>query len=193
MAARGVNGVALASIGAGAIFLYAGVKGYSIPAALQNVIRGQAPGAGQASSALVTATSPSSSALSPNQTSSAGVVASSASRSQWATALLAVGNWPQTKANTESVEAWENREGGGGRNNPLNTTLVYGGSTPLAGNSAGVQNYPSIQTGLEATVATLNGGAYSDLVMALSSGQGLCGRSWAGLSTWSGGGYSSVC
>jgi hypothetical protein len=29
--------------------------------------------------------------------------------------------------------------------------------------------------------------------MLLRSGQGLCGHSLAGLSTWSGGGYSQVC
>ncbi len=192
MAARGINGVAVAAIGAGSLFIYAGVRGYSVPAALQDIIRGQAPKTGQTSSALVTPSSPASS-LSPNQTSSAGVVTSSASRTQWAAALLAMGNWPQTAANRTSIEAWENREGGGGQNNPLNTTLVYGGSTPLSGNSAGVQNYPSIQVGLEATLATLNGGGYGDVVMALASGQGLCGRSFAGLSTWSGHSYSSVC
>lgn len=183
-----IDGPAVAAIAAGAGFAYAGVKGYSILAAVQNIIQGHAPGAGQASTALASSTSPAT-----NSTSSAGAVTGTASRTQWAAALLAMGGWPQTAANRDSIVAWENREGGGGTNNPLNTTLVYGGSTPLAGNSAGVQNYPSIQVGLEATLATLRGGGYADIVMALSSGQGLCGRSFAGLSTWSGGGYSSVC
>lgn len=51
--------------------------------------------------------------------------------------------------------AWMQTEGNGGRFNPFNTTLKMPGSTPLPGNDAGVQNYPSLNTGLEATRRTL--------------------------------------
>lgn len=43
-----VDGVALAAVAAGAIFLYSGVKGVSVLKSLQNFVRGQAPGTGQA-------------------------------------------------------------------------------------------------------------------------------------------------
>jgi Lysozyme like domain len=46
MAAKGINGVAVASLGAGALFVYAGVKGYSIPHAVQAIVRGQPPSTG---------------------------------------------------------------------------------------------------------------------------------------------------
>jgi hypothetical protein len=60
-------------------------------------------------------------------------------------------------------------------------------------NSVGVMNYPTIAWGVLASARTLVGGGYSDIVAALRSGNGLCGRSFAGLSTWSGGTYSQVC
>ena len=68
------------------------------------------------------------------------------------------------------------------------------GSTALAGNPDGVQNYANVAQGLAATVATLEDG-YPQIIAALRSGAGLCGNaSVAGdLSKWSGGGYSSVC
>lgn len=43
MAGSRIDGIALASIGAGALFLYAGVKGKSIPAALQAIVQGKSP------------------------------------------------------------------------------------------------------------------------------------------------------
>ena len=39
----GIDGIALASIGAGALFLYAGIRGKSIPAALQAIVQGKSP------------------------------------------------------------------------------------------------------------------------------------------------------
>ena len=52
-----VDGVALASIGAGAVFVYAGLKGYSVLAAIKSVVSGKAPSAGQSSSSLFNVTS----------------------------------------------------------------------------------------------------------------------------------------
>lgn len=104
--------------------------------------------------------------------------------------LQAIGA-PLTQANISSVNSWIRHEGGGGANNPLNTTLSLPGATVF--NSIGVRNYSSLSQGIQANAQTVLGGRYSDIVAALRSGNGLCGRSWSGLSTWSGGGYSSVC
>lgn len=42
-----IDGVALGAVAAGSLLLYAGIKGYSIPVALQAIIQGKAPSAGQ--------------------------------------------------------------------------------------------------------------------------------------------------
>jgi hypothetical protein len=47
-----VNGKAALSIAVGSLFLYSGLKRYSVLQAIQNIIRGQSPGSGQASSSL---------------------------------------------------------------------------------------------------------------------------------------------
>lgn len=53
-------------------------------------------------------------------------------------------------------------------NNPLNTTMPgFGAGTEV--NSAGVQNYPTRQLGIQATVATLTDGRYPHLVQALQT------------------------
>lgn len=56
-------------------------------------------------------------------------------------------------------------------NNPLNTTLNYGGSyaANFPGNP-GVQVYPDYSTGIAATAATLRGSLQSNLYSALQSG-----------------------
>jgi cell wall-associated NlpC family hydrolase len=42
-----LNGIALASVGVGVLFVYSGVKGFSVLKAGQNVVRGQSPNASQ--------------------------------------------------------------------------------------------------------------------------------------------------
>lgn len=113
------------------------------------------------------------------------------SASSWARAELRALGDPRTPANVSSLVAWQNREGGGGASNPLNSTEPAPGSTVF--NSVGVQNYPDAAEGVAATAVTLRNGNYADVLAALASGQGLCGRSFTGLSTWSGGGYTQVC
>lgn len=49
MAGR-IDGVALGAIGAGALFIYAGLRGVSVLKALQSIVRGQSPPAGSGSS-----------------------------------------------------------------------------------------------------------------------------------------------
>ena len=58
-------------------------------------------------------------------------------------------------------------EGGDAKNNPLNTTMHMPGSTRF--NSADVQNYPSAEVGIEATVKTLKlrGHGYEKIVKRL--------------------------
>lgn len=117
-------------------------------------------------------------------------VGGGASQTAWSKSLLASLAVPQTSGNVSSINAWQQREGGGGQNNPLNTTWPMPGATDF--NSVGVKNYSSIKQGLEATVLTLHGGGYNDILMYLRSGHGFVGITLAGLSRWSGGGYSSV-
>lgn len=50
-----VNGPAVAAIGVGVLFLYAGIKGQSVLKALQNVVTGQSPTSGQSEGNVLTA------------------------------------------------------------------------------------------------------------------------------------------
>lgn len=119
----------------------------------------------------------------------------------WIVAFLTAIRAPATDANVNSVAAWINHEspwnasppdGALYTNNPLNTTEPGFGSTGTV-NAVGVRIYPSITEGLAATQAVITNGRYGDILLWLRSGKGLCGKQLAGLSVWSGGGYSSVC
>lgn len=121
----------------------------------------------------------------------AAAAPASGSRSSWARAELRTLGFPRTPANVTSLVAWQAREGGGGAFNPLNSTQPAPGATVF--NSVGVRNYPDAAEGVKATAVTMRNGNYGDILAALASGGGLCGRALSGLSTWSGGGYSQVC
>lgn len=119
----------------------------------------------------------------------------------WIVAFLTAIRAPATDANISSVAAWINHEspwnasppdGALFTNNPLNTTEPGFGSTGTV-NAVGVRIYPSVTEGLAATQAVITNGRYGDILLWLRSGKGLCGKQLAGLSVWSGGGYSSVC
>jgi hypothetical protein len=100
---------------------------------------------------------------------------------------------PATAANLKSMNNWFAHEGTSAQNNPMATTESEPGATTF--NSAGVKNYPNEAVGVAATVATLENGLYPAIVFALRGGVGLStGNSQveSELSTWSGGGYSSV-
>lgn len=97
---------------------------------------------------------------------------------------------PVTQANVDWLVSWAAKEGTAARNNPLATTLRTNGSTPLPGNSAGVQEYPTAAAGVAATAATLKG--YSSIVSAFQTGN-ILGVSFnnppgliADFTTWSG-------
>jgi hypothetical protein len=108
----------------------------------------------------------------------------------FATGLLKALGYPTTSANIAFINAWARREGGGGANNPLNTTQKVSGSTSF--NSVGVQNYKDLATGIAATVKTLNNGRYGDILSALAKGTASTAAQYQGLSTWSGNGYSTL-
>jgi hypothetical protein len=183
-----VNGNAVIAIAAGTVFVWAGAKGYSVLKAVQNITTGNAAGTGQSSASL----------LSVDQ-SETGVATSAppanASESAWIKSLLSALSAPDTAANESSLTNWIARETPWppvSANNPLNTTQVMGGSHSV--NSVGVQAYPSASVGITATVTTLENGFYPAIVAALRAGTGLagCGPWNSELSSWSGGGYSSV-
>lgn len=102
-------------------------------------------------------------------------------RAQWCATFLSMININETNSNMQIVYAWTQAEGGagpqwGGSNtanyNPINTTQGMPGSTPIAGNTAGVQSYTSWAEGLVATAKTITNGDYGDLLAALKSGDG---------------------
>ncbi|HZP25625.1 MAG TPA: hypothetical protein VFB90_01110 [Dehalococcoidia bacterium] len=105
----------------------------------------------------------------------------------FAQGLLASIGAPVTDANMRLLRAWSQKEGTAAAYNPFATTLRMGGNNALAGNSAGVQNYPDLATGVQATARTLQGG-YPKLVAALqaSSPSAFLGATDE-LGKWSGG------
>jgi hypothetical protein len=91
-------------------------------------------------------------------------------------------HYPLTLTTVEGLVCWMVAEGGNAAWNPMNTTwVVPGHSTPLPGNSAGVQEYDSQAVGLEATTRTLlaawhdgvpTGTTYADVLTSLRAGWG---------------------
>jgi hypothetical protein len=94
----------------------------------------------------------------------------------FATALLSSLGARNTPENVRFVNAWMRAEGTKAAFNPLATTQNAPGSYALPGNAAinngiAVQQYPDFQTGLGATVKTLNNGYYGPIVTGLRSGK----------------------
>lgn len=206
----GVSGMAIASIFAGSILAVSGIKGWKISLVTQDVISGKDPrsdpriaqtaltvSAGGLVTDLFSGLNPFSILTgSPVSTSgNATVIGGGGSAEKFARSVLATIGAPQTPANINSLLSWMHKEFPTwppmASNNPFATTYSMPGATSF--NSVGVRNYRSLAEGILATARTLLGGGYSDVIAALRSGNGLCGRSFAGLSRWSGGGYSSVC
>lgn len=114
-----------------------------------------------------------------------------ASAGLWAAAICEQLKAPTTEANVYSFAGWFLREGGGGQNNPMNTTL---GSQYPAINSDGVRDFPTPEIGVQYTVATLEDG-YPNVVASFRAGVGLehpNTATAAELSKWSGGGYTFI-
>lgn len=97
-------------------------------------------------------------------------------KTSFAISVLQALGAPVNAANVSSLLSWMHAEGGNWNNtaryNPLNTTYPLPGSTPIAGNSAGVRAYQSWSQGIAATVRTLQDPRYSPIVSALRSSSG---------------------
>lgn len=122
--------------------------------------------------------------------------------SDWRILLLNQIDAPVTDANLQFLSNWNKQEGnlsgksGLGINNPLNTTLDFGGGASV--NSVGVKFYPDLQTGVDAIAQTLKNGAstysYQNVIDALKTGDPFTyqGDLATPLKHWSGNGYSSI-
>jgi len=81
---------------------------------------------------------------------------------------------PVNTENLRACHAWQHAEGGLAKNNPWNTTQAMPNATWY--NSFGssgqyhVLNYPTEESGIEATVKTLNNGHYATIVAAFRVG-----------------------
>ena len=76
---------------------------------------------------------------------------------------------PVTEVNKKALISWKAHEGNGGTNNPLNDTTKTKTSTPLKGNSDGVQNYGSIDEGVDVIANHLKSSKYKPIVDALKT------------------------
>lgn len=196
--ARQIDGIALGAVAAGGLFAYAGIKGYSVPHALQALIQGKPPSTGGQANPVV------GSSGSPTGAEFGGgkhIKGPTRAQADWARSILSGIGAPFTQRNILSLTAWALREapwnnappdGAEYTHNPLNTTLAGPGAIGNV-NSIGVKIYDNWADGDNATVQTLSG--YPAIVAALRSGAGLCGNPSvaADFRRWSGGGYSSVC
>lgn len=193
-----VNGVGVIAIAGGGLLLFSALKGKNFSSALRDVLAGKSPNLASGANPINPFEGPSSNQLGSYYSSNVQLAPGASETTFIKSLLLSIGA-PTTKANVNSLAAWIQHEGawgtqGGNGNNPLNTSWTnspgYIGKWSAA---PVVSMYDSLSHGLSATAATLLGGNYSDIVSALRSGNGLCGQSYSGLSTWSGGGYSQVC
>lgn len=190
-----IDGLSVGMIAAGGLLAYAGIRGKSVPAAAQALIQGKSA-ATAASAAQITGTPVTVTQSGP--ASGSGLVqaapAPSGSEKSWIDSFLTAVSAPVTAANEQSVTAWIAHEGdfATSGNNPLNTTQTNSDSIGTK-NSIGVQIFRTPSGGVNANATALLNGRYGDILMLLRSGQGICGHTLQGLSTWSGGGYSRVC
>jgi hypothetical protein len=119
----------------------------------------------------------------------------------WSEAILTGLGDPLTDANITSMGYWMQNEAGSppsgivGANNPINVSAPGYGGTPIKSEGGGynLYSYPTVQDGIDATVAYLTPTSYAGILAALKAGAGLSSSSLAGeFSTYSGGGYSTV-
>lgn len=182
------SGAAIAYATAGGLILYSGIKGATIADTAKAVLAGN-----------LNVTNTEAISSPQNNANVAGAVSDvtvspSVSQETWIKDLLAALGAPATSANIASITDWMAHEEPSSDwshwNNPMNTTLRLTGSQ--SENSVGVQSYPSLSEGLQATVSTLNNGNYGDILLQLRAGNGLRSGAEHGLLTWSGQAYSSV-
>jgi hypothetical protein len=108
---------------------------------------------------------------STNEIKFSGDKGASKSEITWAEALLKKLGIAPNQDNVAALVSWKRREGGGGKNNPLNSGFQVKGSTTY--NSHGVQNYSSEAMGIAATalnLQTIKGVGYDKILEDLKSG-----------------------
>jgi hypothetical protein len=119
----------------------------------------------------------------------------------WSQALLRAFGDPLTSANIVSMGYWMQNEAGHppygivGANNPINVSEPGYGGTPIQNEGGGyhLYSYPTVQDGVDATVAYLNRPNYVGILAALKAGTGLTSSSLASeFLVYSGHGYSTV-
>lgn len=98
-------------------------------------------------------------------------------RTKFYHALLDALDAPKNEKNLAALEAWGECEGSAARYNPLDTTQEEAGATPFNtfesnGVTLHVWNYPDEETGVRATVQTLENGHYPHILAALRKGNG---------------------
>jgi hypothetical protein len=114
------------------------------------------------------------------------------SAEQFANDLLREARLPVTPHNVQFIAHWLPLENTRALHNPMATTWPAPGSYPLPGNTAGVQQYPTYEQGVQMTAKTLlQNQYYPNIIAGLRSGnpwplhdRGLMGQE---LKTWSGG------
>jgi hypothetical protein len=114
-------------------------------------------------------------------------------RQEWATGYLAFCGWEMSAEKVLGIVAWAVAEGSDAKWNPLDTTEPAPGATDY--NSAHVKNYPSLQVGYEATLATMKNGYYPRILASLSdpSGGSALGLAAAvGSEPWGTGNFSRI-
>ena len=119
----------------------------------------------------------------------------------WSEAILTALGAPITDANVTSLGYWMQNEAGSppsgivGANNPINVSQTGYDGTPIKSEGCcySLMSYPTVQDGVEATVAYLERSSYTLIVADLKAGSGLSSGSLAQeLSTYSGNGYTTI-
>ena len=77
---------------------------------------------------------------------------------------------PETEGNMIWLKGWRQMEGAEATWNAFNTTEEYAGSTLYNDSEVGVQNYKTIEDGVDATYKTLTNGNYPNIVSNLRKG-----------------------
>lgn len=194
-----VSGIGILAVAGGGLLLYSALNGKSFSSEIRTLLAGGNPSTAQSANPINVFSASTGGGNLGNQYSGNVTLSSGPGETSFIKSLLLGIGAPTTQANINSLRAWISHEGpwgsqGGNGNNPLNTSLTN--SPGYIGKWAAapvVSMFDSLSNGLTATVRTLQSGGYSDIVAALKTGKGLCGQSFSGLSTWSGGGYSQVC
>jgi peptidoglycan DL-endopeptidase CwlO len=122
--ARQIDGLALGTIAAGSLFAYAGLKGYSVPHAVQALVQGQPPSAGGPANPITGASIPASTAGQNNI--GAGAQGGSAGANQMiAKSLAAKYGWDSGAEWAALVRLWNSESGWS--NTIWNTSASCGG------------------------------------------------------------------